>query len=65
MADLITVTRRGREFSLNVDGVEIPGIRFGSVELPVTPDDIPTVRLELIARQVHVHNTIEPESETP
>lgn len=66
MAERICVVRTGADFSLVVDGVEIPAnaIRRGSVELPVDTDDVPTVRLALTARHVDVVNTLN-ESETP
>lgn len=63
-ADRITVTRKGPHASVIVDGVEIPGaaIRRNSVVVPVDPDEIPTVTLTLVARDVQATNTHEGEN---
>ncbi|TMZ68010.1 hypothetical protein EMG21_28515 [Klebsiella pneumoniae] len=65
-AEKITITRAGADFSLSVDGVEIPSnaILRDSVTVPTDPDEPPTVTLTLIARHVDVTNTLNTESET-
>lgn len=67
VAENITITRTGNDFALTIDGVEIPAnaIKRDSVYIPVDPDELPSVCLELIATEVTSTNTLNPESETP
>ncbi|MGW9249755.1 hypothetical protein [Streptomyces badius] len=59
-AERITVTREGSHARIVVDGVEIPqnAILRDSVNVPVNPDDVPTVNLTLFGARVDVLNTL-------
>lgn len=59
---LIQVIRTGTLARVLVDGVELPySIARDSVLVPVCPDDVPTVRLTLMADRVDVVNTLDEE----
>lgn len=66
VAELIQVIRERDRVRLLVDGQEVPAsaVHRDSVDVPVDPDEVPTVRLELIARRIEVINTLR-ESEKP
>ncbi|MFE0720247.1 hypothetical protein ACFW23_04745 [Streptomyces rochei] len=53
----IDVIRKGRIGHVLVDGVELPfALPREAITVPVHPDQIPTVHLQLSADQVHVVN---------
>lgn len=60
-ANKIEITRSKTDTRVLVDGVEIPShaILNDGIDVPVDNDDAPRVRLELVARTVNVHNTVE------
>lgn len=62
-AERIEIIRSKNYARVVVDGVEIPlhAIQHDGIDVPVDNDDTPRVRLELVARTVDVHNTIEDE----
>lgn len=66
VAENITVTRHGDTAEVTIDGVAIPAnaIKRDSVYIPVDPDELPSVCLELIATEVTSTNTLNPESES-
>ncbi|WP_411118984.1 hypothetical protein [Streptomyces sp. 058-1L] len=59
-AEQIIVTREGARARIVVDGVEIPAaaIERNSVDIPVDPDEVPSVHLTLIGARVDVLNTL-------
>lgn len=60
-ADLIQVIREGTRVRIVVDGVEIPAraVMRHSCEVPVDPDEIPSLRLTLFGSRVEVLNSRE------